>query len=1208
MSLPSKAVAQYVKDRAANKVSYQSLDVGYNPFTNLGLIQPDAKLIELFVASRWFVDSPRKWSDLSRSHSSMRQVFLYIVELFNHLVQEIGTGVNSENGRYIPNQLCFFGMVPSNSEFVNRVGYTYRVMSQSEKGNIPSLLAELLEENKNRATARRKKRKSDRYDSYQVETEASAYIDSLTIEEYARLCSVYCGIPFNLDVVSATPVSDPDNPINPYRVFSLKRSAELAQAAGAHPDYCSEASFMDFTRPADENGESFPYAWPDPSLVWRMKPYHLVVGSSVTLYWPSVGAGNAASDPQLKAFIKAVAGDNPTPDELARAAYVYENCIGKSATVDDTPDDFDSLKTKHEQLLKEVDMVARSEEERQTLLKQAQMRTLNEFAAIFSHDSDAPDSIKAIARFMNQYLDETDSFCIPLEKTTSNLTRFGDEMITLMITLETLWGVNTQHPEVVALIFKAMHVYFLTPFNPHTLNTGPGMAGKSFGFQLLMKMLIEGTYKNSTYMSNKAHVIPGNKNQAMVWVYEDVQPGFIGIHGTGKGMETANTELESIVKSILTAGRLHGVVLDNNKLGRTQDEITAKVNAVVMAASNASSRQVPKPVGSRYHIGVCRSRDRIEGGGLLGKANKISNPTQTTAEQLFIRRMRRNQALLSVVALLTYVGVLPQVDMTVAKLVFTKVLEKAKKASLNGVEDIRNFERLEMVCRVLVVWDAISIMYDSPDSPLLGIPHDITHFLLIGRYLRSNVEHATMALGLLSNQFEDKIVHSILDDLMNTRFKSLKEKKKKKKPQNTRISGDKEIEREADRFAKPAAAGKKKKMNQTTLDGVSGEQSGENQQQLQSTEVGVVKEDDDYYICPFNDVNLNRSQRVDSDNDRIRILAHAQIISMQEKPLMDDLIGGYENMLGKRVAATDQSQRKPGDPPKMIPAFMFHNNEIYLSKHLVKENKNNALLKCTAEVINHACATACEYVYGVPRENCPFMLETIKVGPDVPGKKRPLHVIDPNFFDASLVNITEKYIMGLAKARAGSKKANKDTAEKFATFALGKAFSSLPRLIVDMDLNDYAETIFLHKEKYIQSDIDAMPDGNPVRRAAELVAMTEADGSSLISYPFDLPHAYPVRYINDQIKEVKRNPQKFSLKAHLKRMINNEGMDTEKDESRGKDEAEQQAEDDEDNEGVDDDEFDQQNTSDNEMDQDGDVLDEDAEWERGAAAELEDLP
>ena len=832
-----------------------------------------------------------------------------------------------------------------------------------------------------------------------------------------------------------------------------------------------------------------------------MDPYYLSPGSSIKVYWPTVDNPSVMQDPQRLPYIRTHIQNNST-EEYKRVAWVYDHFVSTTATALEEASDIDTLKIKHAALIANIKQTSKTSEEEIKRTEDAQKKSLIEFTVLFNVDGDGPDALKAIAKYMNEYVDDNISFCIDSVKTSSNLTQFGDDMACLLVTLETLWGINTAHKDTILLFFKQLYVYSVSPFNCHTANFGPGMAGKSFGFITVMKWLIYGTFMNTTYSSAKSNAVPGHKTRCMIRFYEDVFPAFLGVVSGSKGKDTSNTEDEAIVKAWLTSGRISAHVMDTTygRANAVSVELTSKCESVINLCSNTTSNSVPHAMRSRYHTNSWQMKQRLEGGGLLGKANKSVSPELIEAQETFKLKMRRNQALSCIIFQLVYIGILPEIDMTVARMIFTQTLEKAGKAGLSATEDVRNFERLEMVCKVLVVWDAINILWDSPDSCLAAysdgkkIPHDYAHFILVARFLRSNVEHATMALGLMSNQYEDPIIDTILQDLRETKFK-VGSKQKAIKP----------------------------KGKVTLL--------------YEPTE---VTEDIDYFIATFDENSRGKNARIDNNQDRAKLLADYQFGSMTNKPLFDDVLHAYQRLLEKQVESavinvTGESKR--------IPALDFREGKVFLSKHIVKEHRENALKKCTEEVIDHFYASAGEYVYGTTRQYSPFLYETIKVGSDPKKKREKLTVIDPNFFDASLVSMTQNYLKGAQKVSTNSKKRKSyellvdDDEYESKGYSLKNAFSSNHTFIVDTDFNWQADNSFLAKHYFSESQLNDLPSGDPWERAKRNTEHTEQTTKEKLSnYPLALPHHNPKRYRRLQIEEVRDHPERFSLKAHTIRL------------------------------------------------------------------------
>jgi guanyl-specific ribonuclease Sa len=304
--------------------------------------------------------------------------------------------------------------------------------------------------------------------------------------------------------------------------------------------------------------------------------------------------------------------------------------------------------------------------------------------------------------------------------------------------------------------------------------------------------------------------------------------------------------------------------------------------------------------------------------------------------------------------------------------------------------------------------------------------------------------------------------------------------------------------------------------------------------------VGEARDDDpNYYIAQFNDSALKNRGMLNRE-DRIVFLATQQMTSMEHKPLLNDLIHSYKSLLCKMIPDVTHKPKSQYEQIKVLPALDFQNGNIMLSKKLVDDCKNQSFMKCVKEVVNHRAAEEAEYVYGNARENCPFMFETIKMEKQLNERgvdtRQVLQIVDPNYFDSSLISITETFLHGIAMASKPKNKRDEIAAQALPAFPLKDAFANMARLLVDVDLNTYAEHHFLYRENFHQREVEALPHGDPLVRRDQLVDISQAVGINLINYPRDMPHNKPVKLLNEQLREFNNNKNRYSLADALMQM------------------------------------------------------------------------
>lgn len=1199
-------------------MQHQSLDVGYHPFNEVDIIQPNATILELFVPAKYFVDAPRRWSDMSHNFSSLRSTYLLLLELFHHISEQVSRTVLQDDKLYVPAQLAFFHVVRSEKDIHSPAGYRLRLMIQSpdlKKDDAGAIVMRLLADNKNATKVRQQ--------------EQTTGLHELTLDKYIRLCSIYTGNYYSSDRVSTVPLDDIDNVVHPYHVFSVPTSMRLAQHAGASRDDCNIINYQDESGVASStlaSGALRIYDFPSHQHVWRMKLCYLYRGAATKVYWPSVQVVNRSINrTQQQLYIQSMLGEGATDQQRREAELVYEQCVNRGDTTDETPD-FETLKRDYAEEMKENAKIV-DENERTAARLELRAKYMKHFASLFSGDSSTPRVIRAIARWMNDYVGQQASFCMPQRKITRNLTRFGDDMMGIMMELETLFGVISHHKEILCQLMKVFHVFACWGFNLHSVYYGPFSSGKSHIMKQVMQWMIENTYISLTYQSMKAFFANSNEYRFMNLFFEDVSPNMLGIQTNGRGgSDTANSDFESMMKATTTSDSLSSYTLDTSEgqAKRKTAETKTKTNFQFTMATNATKEDASKSFISRTDANSTPLKQRFDGVSSMSKINGELSPKVKEIQSAFVNRVRRNQAFSAVILLLVHVGILPNIDMTAANIVFEQVLLEAKKAGLSNWDDVRNFERLQMLCKMLVIWDAIGIVWDT--SVLIrDRPHDLTHFLLVERYLRANVEHATFALGLLSHQYENRVIHSILNDLMETRFKA-KKNKTKSTVTTTTVTNPPPISAEIDGLdARPEGVTTPRQISPKKPKKPRRGEPPPNQKKIDDwlkheTDKTAIRQDMNYYVCSFTDAITTGASvhRIDNNQGRMVALANNQINRMKERYLMNELVAAYRELM-ERVTVPDfyHTPQTDTEEQKMIPALKFENNEIYLSKDIVEKNKENALLTCTTKILDHVYATPAEYLYGNTRDRVPFMFDTIKVPTQLAkgSKRKQLIIHEPNYFNKKLLDIVSIHMDGAVSKRRRLNVDNEEEEYDDSTRVkwLHDLFAEKHSHIVDLDLNQFADELYLSKNKNIsQNDLSRLLDGNPLTLRRQLVMQHDRSTHELIRYPIDIPQVLPQRYLKEQANHLSKYPDMYSLRSRLDKM---NASTPEPESSNSKDEIAEhqlnqeehnnndddavlpQQDEDEDEEDMNEDDEEEEEDNDDEREEDNDLEDDDEEEE-----------
>ena len=292
--------------------------------------------------------------------------------------------------------------------------------------------------------------------------------------------------------------------------------------------------------------------------------------------------------------------------------------------------------------------------------------------------------------------------------------------------------------------------------------------------------MIEGTYRRETRATGAAYSgdtedaedsSSGMIHDQLVIIQDEAQPSQFGIgtRETGSfGSNASNPQAEdsyAAFKARTSEGfYMTSTVKFNEEGRRVHAEERQLCRSAQWWAMNVGLTTLPDSAQSRCHCREATARDRHahDNGGLLdivaGSDNRPAIKQEIWSDLAV--RMKRTHMLFWFVAKLIYVGILPEVDMRVARLFAVNLLRGKHKGVRNG-NDVRRMQRLFMLIRTLVVLSAIDALFDDPMSPIAHRPWQPAYFLLLRKYLVAKTEHVSMAFGLMHDQYENPVIDKV---------------------------------------------------------------------------------------------------------------------------------------------------------------------------------------------------------------------------------------------------------------------------------------------------------------------------------------------------------------------------------------------------------------------------------------------------------------
>lgn len=556
--------------------------------------------------------------------------------------------------------------------------------------------------------------------------------------------------------------------------------------------------------------------------------------------------------------------------------------------------------------------------------------------------------------------------------------------------------------------------------------------------------------------------------------------GINRLGANGKAAATSGSDGEAIFKVKLTRGKMN-VKYPLLAADGTRKTVESEVdcNSVYFIACNNEWSEIPPAMKSRFHCKAIQAHDRTDGGGLKGKSQKNPHMHFNETKRNLVQRMRRNQALCARVMSLIRCGILRDVDMTAANIIFQQVLDEAAKAGMS-TDDVRSYERLTYLTETVVILDAIDIIFDSELSPLdmTGRFND-EQLLLLEPYLCSNIEHAVFVLGLLKDQYENVIVQNVITNFTNKDNLFGRAREAHKNKENERLSTYLPT-----RIPDHSITGRPGNTVQT---------------QFQPLTASPWKHyNEDYLIAEFprhhtivrvdaqnNNSNNNNGLRRNNNNNNttttttttsgfnrtyqqhelIKMLALDMHPRMEPRPTMEDLVFALDTMTTLRVSKEYTSVEEDEQGLSQIPVLEFKDNKAYLAIKAIDMLLENSIYAITTRVISRLITVPKTYVFGSMHSDRLYVWKTIVAKPHKAGQD--VIVTDPNYFSQGVTTLAMKL--------SGVSTTAEDEDELQSSNKVAGVFSTVPGYRINGSLEHFTVTKHLQQIACTHDSLAGLP-------------------------------------------------------------------------------------------------------------------------------------
>jgi hypothetical protein len=842
-------------------------------------------------------------------------------------------------------------------------------------------------------------------------------IQMIDYERYCELVQWYCvkSIPRN-EMLDVKEMLNDNCPLNPMMAFNLTRSLELAAQARALEDYCDINNYLE-PHP-EQPGFNLPCSPHRGDSVYWLKAQHDDPSETFRYLWPHVSP-TIEDDTQRRLY----SNDDEDASQVDRVLRLTCAQGTHAGSVNDI----------HALRKRQIDRrmaVKKRQPDRNTrewgdMLHEVEQQGMEEFMQIFSRNGDVPRSIRAICRYTDSELARNGA-AMPWEKTSKDLSRFGDLIASMGYYAESVAQTNTLHTDIVATLVSTFFLYLYRPFQVNTLFAGDAMIGKSYIMEILQKILIPGTWFSVASQSDKANAVHGKEMDNQIVFFEEMPPGLLGVEKGKSGHTNSGgyNDRDNIFKGSLTTGKYyHNRQVKDPETGLwKREEVAADVNNVYIAGMNLSISEIPFPMASRFHCKQMQVNTRTGGNGLLGKMQKNTNPGYQIVQDQWHRRMQRTHALIAQGGYMVYSQVLADMSLTVYDTIFPEIMREAAAAGLPDTGNSRHQQRTRAFVEVFVLLEAIDIVFDSEFALVQkDTPFDPRQLLLLKPYLRDTLDHVVLAIGMLSAQFEQPIQRNIIETLSKTTFNASIQTAKLFE-NNQEFAGDGGEYEPLYGYQHPQHPNYDVNYFYTTYPNVAS---------YPSMPGGPAANGGD--AVP-NGTDKGRHQprhtHAPSHHEEhalINLLASELHMKMQPKPSKQSIVAQLQRIMEQQVP-----DKNPANPNSLIKAMYFHDGKLFMSRLLFDKLEAANLKKITERVVSKCIKHERTFLWGQPHPDRFYAFQTLHVVPTKPKRKEALVVLDPTYVDPRVVEGTLRLVGSAADSEL-----------------VRSAFSSTPGWIVD---------------------------------------------------------------------------------------------------------------------------------------------------------------
>ena len=548
------------------------------------------------------------------------------------------------------------------------------------------------------------------------------------------------------------PLSDPGNPANPKKVFSIDKALEKIPATADQS--CKDRRA--YTGSADSNQPFTTLQFPSDAHIIRLTPDQLHPKVFCGKYLPDHQAWMEAQraipqkdvedqyDPNCETEY-----DIRTPADLERAR--LDGMSDRSA--------FACMSQQaHIRYVKECAAVEHIPEVFAPAYENYQNWAVK---ALNTQCLDPDACISEVVSKMLTWRIHSPSKVVRHQLKDTSLSVFANRTIVLLEGYEQYHLISTAH-RMMYLIQHARYDAFRRDFGLHMncFQAGDGATSKSFLFLLMERMSVPGTTEVLTYQTGKADAVDGNRND-VVTVCHEAPPGMFR---TAKN-PNADSSQEAMFKEKLTSQRVTCKTwCQDESTGRRSARITkSECIGVWMGATNDAKGDVEEALQTRFFWGNFEQQQRRgrDIDDCMNGERMMSSQDKAHRKNLF-EEAKEEQFRVMLIEKAIWTKVIKDVNNTASNILIPRFKSKMSKNSIIRPGP-RDWERVKIFARNQAIVTAIERVCNLPGGQHYGEPFNETMIPNIEPFLKVTEEMVLFTLSLFSDQFRSPVEHKIIN-------------------------------------------------------------------------------------------------------------------------------------------------------------------------------------------------------------------------------------------------------------------------------------------------------------------------------------------------------------------------------------------------------------------------------------------------------------